>query len=133
MGNSNFAQQDLTTEQLQLISAPFANWTPQRIDTEIETFVQEAGLRDDKDFIYRGAKLAQDKNAFERPHDPLKYRDDLDEKEWLHQESSGKGKEKFRQTWTLYSLVIVCSIGATVQGWDESAVSSGAYYRQIKV
>lgn len=127
MGNLNIAQQDLTKEQLQLISAPFAKWTPEKINAEIKTFVNEAGLQDDESFIYRGAKLAQDKNAFERSHDRLSYRNDLNEELWLDQESKGKGKEKFRQTWTLYALVIVCSIGATVQGWDESAVSSGAF------
>ncbi|KAL0262341.1 hypothetical protein SLS55_003787 [Diplodia seriata] len=126
MENNSPSQSNPTPEQLQRISAPFAKWNLARMKDEIREFVNEAGLQDDEDYISRGAKLAQDKDAFNRRRDALVYRADLNEKECLERESKNMGKNKFKQTWTLYALVIVCSIGAAVQGWDESAVSSGA-------
>ncbi|KAL1614374.1 hypothetical protein SLS54_009801 [Diplodia seriata] len=133
MGNKSSSYPDPTPEQLQRISAPFATWNPDRMDVEINDFVAEAGLQDDKDYIRRGAKLAQDKDAFnvlKRPHDALPFREDLDEEKCLQWESQDKGRDRFRQTWKLYTLVIMCSIGAAVQGWDESAVSSAQIYYQ---
>ncbi|OMP89288.1 putative polyol transporter 1 [Diplodia seriata] len=130
MENNSPSQSNPTPEQLQRISAPFAKWNLARMKDEIREFVNEAGLQDDEDYISRGAKLAQDKDAFNRRRDALVYRADLNEKECLERESKNMGKNKFKQTWTLYALVIVCSIGAAVQGWDESAVSSAQIYYQ---
>ncbi|OJD39050.1 mfs sugar transporter [Diplodia corticola] len=119
-----------TPEQLQRITAPFATWKPGKMAVEIDLFVAETGLEDDRDYISRGAKLAQDKDAFNRPRDALEYREGSDEKKRLQWEAEQKGRDRFRQTWTLYALVVICSIGAAVQGWDESAVSSAQIYYQ---
>lgn len=107
------------------IVVPFAGWTHAELNLEVKIFIEETRLHDDEDYLRRGAKLAQDKDAFSRPQYEREYR--AEEKDYLRLESCGQGKDRFRQTWTLYALVIVCSIGAAVQGWDESAVSSGAY------
>lgn len=112
-------------KRLRPIVAPFANLTHAELNLEVEIFIEETRLHDDEDYLRRGAKLAQDKDAFLRPQYEREYR--AEEKDYLRLESDGKGKDRFRQTWNLYALVIVCSIGAAVQGWDESAVSSGAY------
>lgn len=112
-------------KRLRPIVVPFADWTHAELNLEVKIFIEETRLHDDEDYLRRGAKLAQDKDAFSRPQYEREYR--ADEKDYLRLESCGQGKDRFRQTWTLYALVIVCSIGAAVQGWDESAVSSGAY------
>lgn len=33
-----------------------------------------------------------------------------------------------RQTWRVHALVLCCSLGAAIQGWDESAVNGGEIY-----
>ncbi|KAL1622671.1 hypothetical protein SLS56_008596 [Neofusicoccum ribis] len=129
MNNNDSPKRNPTDEEMRLIVAPFARWNTETMNHEISEFIREAGLQYDEESIRRGAKLAQDENAFKRPRDALEYRDN--EEEYLRSEAEGTGRDKFKQTWTLYSLVFVCSIGAAVQGWDESAVSSAQIYFQL--
>ena len=64
--------------------------------------------------IRKGAFLAQDHEAFARPRDDgLQLK--TDEWEALRRERDSKWK----QPWILFALVGCCSLGASVQGWDE--------------
>ena len=78
-------------------------------------FAQENGLSEHTRLIQKGALVAQSPGAFERM--------DLeeDEKEALRVEVTHKWKHPKR----LYITVVVCSIGAAVQGWDQTG-SNGA-------
>lgn len=95
------------------------------MDSEVDKFVKESGLLDDESYIRRGAILAQDRQAHKKTPKRVALREEKYEEHYLDLEMSKQHKDRFKQTWTLYALVILCSIGAAVQGWDESAVSGG--------
>ncbi|KAL8787200.1 MAG: hypothetical protein Q9195_007891 [Heterodermia aff. obscurata] len=85
-----------------------------------------------RETIQKGAFLAQDSNAF-----ALERRDGLVlskvEREWLAVEDPQTGN-KWNQPWILYALIGCCSLGAAVQGWDETAVNGGttSYIREAQ-
>lgn len=79
-------------------------------------FAQEYNLKDLEPLLQKGALVAQDPSSFESLDDL-----DGDEKEALRNEVL----HKWRQPWALYFTVILCSIGAAVQGWDQTG-SNGA-------
>ncbi|KAF2834977.1 sugar transporter family protein [Patellaria atrata CBS 101060] len=115
------------------ISVPFADWDSNTMSTEIEIFIEESGLSDYSDYIRRGAYLAQDKNAFPRNRprpDGLKLREDKDERKYLDLEYSSRPIDRFNQPWRLYALVVCCSLGAAVQGWDETAINGAQIFYQ---
>ncbi|KAI9736268.1 MAG: hypothetical protein M1834_001154 [Cirrosporium novae-zelandiae] len=111
------------------ISVPFQNWSHDRLFNAVQDFIQESGLNDHTDYLLRGAFLAQDPHAFDhdrRRDDGLGVRDE--ERVWLDLEYSEKKIDKFKQPWLLYLLVGCCSLGATVQGWDETAVNGAQVF-----
>ena len=66
--------------------------------------------------LQRGALVAQDPPAFEQISELEEHERDALRNEVLH---------KWRQPWSLYFTVILCSVGAAVQGWDQTG-SNGA-------
>jgi MFS family permease len=82
---------------------------------DVEQFAEEKGLQDKVDLIKRGALIAQAPNDFESL-DILE-----DEKEALRYEAA----HKWSHPMALYFTIITCSIGAAVQGWDQTG-SNGA-------
>lgn len=66
--------------------------------------------------LQRGALVAQDPPAFEQISELEEHERDALRNEVLH---------KWRQPRALYVTVILCSIGAAVQGWDQTG-SNGA-------
>lgn len=82
----------------------------------VEDFANQSNLTDIIPLLKKGALVAQDPPAFEEI-------DELDEaeKDALRNEVT----HKWRQTRSLYFTVILCSIGAAVQGWDQTG-SNGA-------
>ncbi|KAF2265060.1 hypothetical protein CC78DRAFT_532691 [Lojkania enalia] len=111
------------------LAQPFSGWTYERMKKSIDDFIEESELEDYDKYIRRGAFLAQSKAAFatgrERPDD-LTLRDY--ERQALHLEYSQRRIDKFKQPWRLYALVGICSLGAAVQGWDETAVNGAQVY-----
>lgn len=106
------------------LSVPFQDWSKGRMESEIESFVEIGNLEEYSDYIRRGALLCQDRNAFDRERpDGLKLKPS--EKRFLDLEYSTKRADKFRQAGRLWLVVALCSLGAAVQGWDESAVNGG--------
>ncbi len=78
--------------------------------------------------IRKGAFLAQDREAFMHPRsDGLRLKDD--EQRALKQEDPRTGN-KWNQPWIMYALVGCCSLGAAVQGWDETAVNGAQVFYQ---
>lgn len=66
--------------------------------------------------LQKGALVAQDPPAFESVELLDEAEKDALRNEVLH---------KWRQPWSLYFTVVLCSIGAAVQGWDQTG-SNGA-------
>lgn len=76
--------------------------------------------------IRKGAFLAQDNEAFHAVReDGLQLKEE--ERAALLLEDPRTGK-KWNQPWILYALVGCCSLGAAVQGWDETAVNGAQLY-----
>lgn len=82
---------------------------------DVETFCSEKGLVEHTDLVKRGALIAQDPTNFENLELPE------DEREALRFETA----HRWRHPLALYFTIIVCSIGAAVQGWDQTG-SNGA-------
>lgn len=82
---------------------------------DVESFAQEYNLRDIIPMLKKGALVAQDPGNYEN----LDLSDD--EKEALRVEVT----HKWRHPMSLYVTIVVCSIGAAVQGWDQTG-SNGA-------
>ena len=68
------------------------------------------------DLLIRGALIPKDPPAFESVPGLSEYELDAIRNEVLH---------KWRQPFALYFTIILCSIGAAVQGWDQEG-SNGA-------
>ncbi|KAL8677138.1 MAG: hypothetical protein Q9186_006413 [Xanthomendoza sp. 1 TL-2023] len=82
----------------------------------VEDFAAEVGLSEQTALLQKGALVAQDPPAFEQVEQLDEFEKDALRNEVLH---------KWRQPWALYFTVILCSIGAAVQGWDQTG-SNGA-------
>lgn len=111
------------------LAQPFSGWTHKQMTESIEAFLLESALDDYVDYIRRGAFLAQSKVAF--PSDRV--RDDglslkPVERQYLDLEYSTRRIDRFKQPWRLYALVGCCSLGAAVQGMDETAVNGAQVF-----
>ena len=82
----------------------------------MEDFAKENGFQDLTGLLVRGALVAKDPPAFESVPDLTEPEKEAIRNEVLH---------KWRQPKSLYFTIILCSIGAAVQGWDQTG-SNGA-------
>jgi len=78
--------------------------------SDVEAFCQNWGLQDITDTVKRGALVAQDPAHFEDVPGLTAY-----EREQLTREVT----HKWSQPAAMYYTVILCSVGAAVQGWDQ--------------
>ncbi|KAI9709037.1 MAG: hypothetical protein M1812_007793 [Candelaria pacifica] len=98
------------------IQNPLAGIPRATLMTEVEEFAREKQLTDILPLLQKGALVAQDPPAFESIEELDDEERDALRNEVLH---------KWRQPMALYFTVILCSIGAAVQGWDQTG-SNGA-------
>ena len=102
------------------IHAPFDRMEEEEVRDEVENFMTETSLGFYSVYFKKGAFIAQNDQAFEGTRD-----DDLsltyEERESLHRETTSQ----WRQPRRLWQLVILCAIGGSTQGWDQSAVDGG--------
>jgi len=98
------------------ISNPLADISRENLLRDVEHFAQEKGLSDSVELLKKGALIAQDPANFES----LEILSE-DEKETLRYENA----HKWSHPPLLYFTIILCSIGAAVQGWDQTG-SNGA-------
>ncbi|KAL8836642.1 MAG: hypothetical protein Q9176_006155 [Flavoplaca citrina] len=99
------------------------------MDDLISQFMEKTSIDEIyAEHIRKGAYLAQDRSAFDDLRDDaLTLRPE--ERSALSMEDPKTGS-KWNQPWILYALVGCCSLGAAVQGWDETAVNGAQlYYR----
>lgn len=86
---------------------------------DVGAFVREKGLEEHEAYFRKGALVAQNPSAFE----------DIDGSEALDEvEKTTLRNEilhKWRLPWKLYLTIVTCSVGAAVQGWDQTG-SNGA-------
>ncbi|KAI4282916.1 MAG: hypothetical protein L6R38_002581 [Xanthoria sp. 2 TBL-2021] len=106
---------------------PFVGKTHEEMDDLITRFMEKTridGIYDEH--IRKGAYLAQDQSAFDDlREDALTLKPE--ERSALRMEDPKTGN-KWNQPWILYALVGCCSLGAAVQGWDETAVNGAQLY-----
>ncbi|KAH8716996.1 hypothetical protein GQ44DRAFT_398862 [Phaeosphaeriaceae sp. PMI808] len=98
------------------VSNPLSGIPYDALIRDVEEFAADKDLVDVVDYLKKGALVAQDPSRFE----DLEILEE-EEKERLRQEKAHKWKHPLQ----LYITVIVCSIGAAVQGWDQTG-SNGA-------
>ena len=82
----------------------------------VEDFALGANMAEQIPLLQKGALVAQDPPSFESVEELDEFERDALRNEVLH---------KWRQPVALYFTVILCSIGAAVQGWDQTG-SNGA-------
>jgi hypothetical protein len=83
---------------------------------DVEEFARTHGFNEESDLLVRGALIAKDPPAFENVPGITETEKEAIRNEVLH---------KWRQPRRLYFTIILCSIGAAVQGWDQTG-SNGA-------
>jgi len=98
------------------IQNPLAGKSRDELAAEVATFCRETGLDAETALIQKGAFVAQNPDMFEEVAEL-----DDSEREALRNETL----HKWRQPAALYFTVILCSVGAAVQGWDQTG-SNGA-------
>lgn len=83
---------------------------------DVENFAKEHELTEFTPLLIKGALVAKDPPAFESVEGLTEHEKEAIRNEVLH---------KWRQPKALYFTIILCSIGAAVQGWDQTG-SNGA-------
>ena len=106
---------------------PFMGLRHEEMNEKIAKFMKKTEIDEMYlDLIRKGAFLAQDGEAFNHPRaDNLQLKSD--ERRALQQEDPKTGN-KWNQPWIMYALVGCCSLGAAVQGWDETAVNGAQIF-----
>jgi len=80
----------------------------------VDTFARETGLEEHLSLLRKGALVAQNPSDYESIQGELAL--SADEKQWLRKET----EHKWRVPKLLYLTIVTCSIGAAVQGWDQT-------------
>ncbi|KAI4185302.1 MAG: hypothetical protein L6R41_004216 [Letrouitia leprolyta] len=106
---------------------PFGGKSHQEMNDMIDAFMERTKIDEIySEHIRKGAFLAQDNEAFQVVReDGLQLKQE--ERAALLLEDPRTGN-KWNQPWILYALVGCCSLGAAVQGWDETAVNGAQLY-----
>jgi hypothetical protein len=86
---------------------------------DVDAFAHEKGLDEHLPLLRKGALVAQNLTEYENIIGDEALNDE--EKHWLRMEI----EHKWRVPRRLYLTIITCSIGAAVQGWDQTG-SNGA-------
>jgi hypothetical protein len=98
------------------IKNPLAHLSNEEVIKDVEEFCRVNDFSDRADLIIKGALVAKDPPAFESVPGLTEPEKEAIRNEVLH---------KWRQPKSLYFTIILCSIGAAVQGWDQTG-SNGA-------
>lgn len=98
-------------DEMGRIANPLADVPYESLMQDVEVFAKEKGLEDMIDTLKRGALVAQNPTKWDEIQGILP-----EESEYLQQEQD----HRWRHPFALYFTIIVCSIGAAVQGWDQT-------------
>ena len=102
------------------IQNPLAGISTALLLREVEDFANEHGLEEVIPLLRKGALVARDPANYEEISGLEKLNDA--EVEALRDEVL----HKWRQPYALYATIVICSIGAAVQGWDQTGRSFSA-------
>ena len=100
-----------------LLRNPFAGKTEEDVLDDVDAFVEDKGLQDERETFRKGALLArvsQRADGFESVKQLSE-----EEKDLLRHEIS----HRWSQPFMLYFLVVLCAGSAIVQGMDQTAVN----------
>ncbi|KAL2008003.1 hypothetical protein VTN00DRAFT_7985 [Thermoascus crustaceus] len=98
------------------IKNPLADLSQSQVLRDVTNFANEYQLNDILPLLKKGALVARDPASFESVEGLTENESNAIRDEVLH---------KWRQPMALYFTIILCSIGAAVQGWDQTG-SNGA-------
>ncbi|RJE23315.1 galactose-proton symport [Aspergillus sclerotialis] len=98
------------------IKNPLAHMTQEEVIADVDQFAEANGFQEQRDLLVKGALIAKDPPEFESVPGITEEEISAIKNEVLH---------KWRQPWRLYFTIVLCSIGAAVQGWDQTG-SNGA-------
>ncbi|BFZ59613.1 hypothetical protein YB2330_000627 [Saitoella coloradoensis] len=98
------------------IANPLAGIPKHELLRQVERFAEEQDMTDITPLLQKGALVAQNPPAFEEIAELEEYEREALRNETLH---------KWRQPRALYYTIVMCSLGAAVQGWDQTG-SNGA-------
>ncbi|KAK4241198.1 putative polyol transporter 1 [Achaetomium macrosporum] len=118
-GVSNTDHVDLSRNLEARIKNPLAGLSREELMSRVEVFAQEKGLTEHIPILRKGALVAQDPDAYGEISGPEALTDE--EKAVLRKEI----EHKWRLPARLFLTIATCSIGAAVQGWDQTG-SNGA-------
>ncbi|KAL0581833.1 hypothetical protein V5O48_000201 [Marasmius crinis-equi] len=109
-------QVDLANNVNAKIQNPLHGIPKGKLLTQVEEFCRERGLEEDVELFKKGALIAQNPKAFEELEELTEEDRTLLRREVTH---------KWSQPRSLYYTVVLCSLAAAVQGWDQTG-SNGA-------
>jgi hypothetical protein len=90
------------------IQNPLAHLSVEEVTHDVTLFAEQYGFQDDLELLTKGALVAKDPVAFESVPGITEEEKHAIRNEVLH---------KWRQPRLLYFTIVLCSIGAAVQGW----------------
>ncbi|KAF8972920.1 hypothetical protein BDZ97DRAFT_1648848 [Flammula alnicola] len=116
-GSQEFRENfDLANNVNAKIQNPLHGIPHDKLLAQVDTFAEEHDMKDILDYLQKGALIAQNPGKFES----IKELDE-DDLEVIRREKT----HKWNQPRDLYMTVILCSMAAAVQGWDQTG-SNGA-------
>ncbi|KAH7355819.1 sugar transporter-like protein [Pyrenochaeta sp. MPI-SDFR-AT-0127] len=98
------------------IQNPLIHMTEEEMLQDVDTFAKENSFEEIRPLLRRGALVARSPTKFAEAPGITEAEKDAISNEVLH---------KWRQPRVLYFTIILCSVGAAVQGWDQTG-SNGA-------
>ena len=105
---------DLNNNVSAMIKNPLAGMSVEQVLTDVNNFADDNDLGHIRELLIKGALIAKDPAEFESVDGVTDVEKDAIRDEVLH---------KWRQPWSLYFTIILCSIGAAVQGWDQEGAN----------
>jgi hypothetical protein len=103
---------------------PFRGWDKTEMNERVDSFLETSGLQFLAPYLRRGAFLAQNPDYFGQDSTEIS----KEERHYLNLERQKDRWNQFKQPWQVYALIFCCSLGAAVQGWDESAINGGQFH-----
>ncbi|KAG6054802.1 hypothetical protein E4U17_003449 [Claviceps sp. LM77 group G4] len=118
-GDSHTDETDLNNNLQAKLRNPLQGISRDQLMQDVESFAQQRGLQGQTAILRKGALVAQDPSNIQSINGPEKLTDR--ELKVLNEEIT----HKWRMPLRLFLTIFTCSIGAAVQGWDQTG-SNGA-------
>ena len=105
-----------------LLRNPFAGKTEEDVLDDVDAFVEDKGLQDERETFRKGALLARVSHRVDGFESVKQLSEE--EKDLLRHETS----HRWSQPFMLYFLVVLCAGSAIVQGMDQTAVNGQIFH-----